>query len=89
MEDAASLISLLPKGTLRSDIKERLGLYEKLRDERAHKIQEFTRQAGTDLTKENRESFNSELLEVHWHSVHSLPNLANSHGICQLQLWAR
>ncbi|RYP65816.1 hypothetical protein DL771_008117 [Monosporascus sp. 5C6A] len=58
IEDAASLAALLPSGVSRDEIPERLALYEKLRDERAHKIQEFTRQAGMDLTSENRGTFN-------------------------------
>ncbi|KAM5345119.1 hypothetical protein ACJ41O_010981 [Fusarium nematophilum] len=58
IEDAASLCALLPLGTTAEDIPERLSLYEKLRDERAHKIQVFTRQAGTDLNAANRGDFN-------------------------------
>jgi 2-polyprenyl-6-methoxyphenol hydroxylase-like FAD-dependent oxidoreductase len=59
MEDAASIIALLPAGVTTDDIPERLALFEKLRDERAHKIQEYTRQAGKDLTGDNRDTFNS------------------------------
>ena len=59
IEDAASLCALLPRGTRRDDIADRLPLYEKLRDHRAHKVQEFTRQAGMDLNDENRGDFNS------------------------------
>ncbi|KAH7258472.1 hypothetical protein B0J15DRAFT_535498 [Fusarium solani] len=58
IEDAASLCALLPRGTRRDDIADRLPLYEKLRDHRAHKVQEFTRQAGMDLNDENRGDFN-------------------------------
>lgn len=60
IEDAASLCALLPRGTCRDDVVDRLALYEKLRDHRAHKVQEFTRQAGMDLNDENRDDFNSE-----------------------------
>lgn len=60
IEDAASLCALLPRGSRREDIADRLALYEKLRDHRAHKVQEFTRQAGMDLNDENRGDFNSE-----------------------------
>lgn len=58
IEDATSLVALLPPGTAPEDIPERLALYEKTRDERAHKIQQFTRLAGADLTDSTRQSFN-------------------------------
>ncbi|RSL46606.1 hypothetical protein CEP53_010276 [Fusarium sp. AF-6] len=58
IEDAASLCALLPRGTRSDDIANRLALYERLRDHRAHKVQEFTRQAGMDLNDENRGDFN-------------------------------
>ncbi|WQF77696.1 Putative FAD-binding domain, acetoacetate decarboxylase, FAD/NAD(P)-binding domain superfamily [Colletotrichum destructivum] len=48
MEDAAALAIVLPKGTSPEDVTERLQLYEKIRMERAHTIQEFSRQAGKD-----------------------------------------
>ncbi|GKT42347.1 FAD-dependent monooxygenase OpS4 [Colletotrichum spaethianum] len=48
MEDAAALAVVLPKGTSPEDVAERLHLYEKIRMERAHTIQEFSRQAGKD-----------------------------------------
>lgn len=48
MEDAAALATVLPKGTSPKDVAERLRLYEKIRYERAHTIQEFSRQAGKD-----------------------------------------
>ncbi|KAH6649269.1 hypothetical protein F5144DRAFT_480371 [Chaetomium tenue] len=58
IEDAASLAALLPRGTTVDDIPERLALYEKVRDERAHKVQALTRIAGMDLNDVNREKFN-------------------------------
>ncbi|KAF4339639.1 3-hydroxybenzoate 6-hydroxylase 1 [Fusarium beomiforme] len=58
IEDAASLVALLPAGTSVEDIPSRLALYEKIRDERAHKVQDFTRQAGEDLNEEKRAKFN-------------------------------
>ncbi|KAM0440607.1 hypothetical protein ACHAQK_005579 [Fusarium lateritium] len=58
IEDAASLAALLPLGTTAEDIPDRLALYEKVRDERAHTVQEFTRQAGEDLHGEKRAKFN-------------------------------
>ncbi|KAF9766043.1 hypothetical protein IL306_001582 [Fusarium sp. DS 682] len=57
IEDAASLVALLPPGTTVEDIPSRLALYEKIRDERAHKVQSFTRQAGEDLNEEKRAKF--------------------------------
>ena len=48
MEDAAALAAVLPKGVDPKDIPERLRLYEKIRYDRAHQIQEFSRQAGKD-----------------------------------------
>lgn len=77
IEDAASLCALLPRGTCRDDIADRLALYEKLRDHRAHKVQEFTRQAGMDLNDENRGDFNSEI-----------PVYIIHQGTNDLQLWS-
>lgn len=48
LEDAATLSVVLPKGTAAKDVPERLKLYEKIRYDRAHNIQEFSRQAGRD-----------------------------------------
>lgn len=48
IEDAASLSIVLPKGTSPDAVQERLKLYEKIRYERAHTIQEYSRQAGKD-----------------------------------------
>ncbi|TEA16484.1 FAD-dependent monooxygenase OpS4 [Colletotrichum sidae] len=48
MEDGAALGVVLPKGTSPEDVPERLRLYEQIRRERAHTIQEFSRQAGKD-----------------------------------------
>ncbi|KAH7170583.1 hypothetical protein EDB81DRAFT_941469 [Dactylonectria macrodidyma] len=48
MEDAAALSTVLPKGTAPEDVPERLKLYEKIRYERAHRIQDYSRQAGKD-----------------------------------------
>lgn len=54
MEDAVSLAAILPYGTAKEDIPERLRLYEQCRRERANKIQDGTRLSGTsqkDLVK--------------------------------------
>ena len=59
LEDAVALCALLPRGTTTNDLPERFRLYEQLRDERAHKIQEYTRLAGRDLNDKSRAEFNS------------------------------
>ncbi|KAK9776912.1 hypothetical protein SCAR479_06313 [Seiridium cardinale] len=48
MEDAAALATVLPLGTAPSDVPERLKVYEKIRYDRGHAIQEYSRQAGRD-----------------------------------------
>jgi 2-polyprenyl-6-methoxyphenol hydroxylase-like FAD-dependent oxidoreductase len=52
IEDAMSLSAVLPFGTQPADVPERLHLYEKIRYERAHAIQQFTRLAGRDLDQQ-------------------------------------
>lgn len=42
---------MLPLGTTPGDIPERLKLYEEIRYERAHVIQEYSRQGGQDLAE--------------------------------------
>ncbi|KAK7225345.1 hypothetical protein V2G26_013348 [Clonostachys chloroleuca] len=54
MEDAASIIALLPRGTSKNAIPERLALYQSIRDERAHRIQASTRRSGQDLGEEEK-----------------------------------
>ncbi|TKA80578.1 hypothetical protein B0A49_00630 [Cryomyces minteri] len=49
IEDAASLTVVLPAGTPSQEIPERLKLYERIRYERANRLQEFSRIAGADL----------------------------------------
>ncbi|CAK7207214.1 hypothetical protein SEUCBS139899_010023 [Sporothrix eucalyptigena] len=58
IEDAGSLCALLRRGTPKSEIPERLALYEKIRMQRAHKVQADTRHAGEDLVDADREAFN-------------------------------
>jgi 2-polyprenyl-6-methoxyphenol hydroxylase-like FAD-dependent oxidoreductase len=48
IEDAAALAAVLPQGTTPAEVPERLKLYERIRYERAHKIQEHSRLAGLD-----------------------------------------
>ena len=49
MEDAAALSVVLPRGTDPKEISERLKLYEEIRYERAHAIQNYSRIAGQDM----------------------------------------
>ncbi|CAK7219736.1 hypothetical protein SBRCBS47491_003951 [Sporothrix bragantina] len=58
IEDAGSLCALLRQGTPRSEIPDRLALYEKIRMQRAHKVQSDTRLAGEDIVDAEREAFN-------------------------------
>ncbi|KAK3300354.1 uncharacterized protein B0H64DRAFT_437520 [Chaetomium fimeti] len=48
IEDAAALAAVLPKGTDPIDVPERLKMYEKIRYERATRIQEYSRLTGQD-----------------------------------------
>ncbi|KAI9149641.1 FAD-dependent monooxygenase OpS4 [Paramyrothecium foliicola] len=57
IEDAASISALLPRGTTPDDVPQRLNLYETLRRDRAHTIQEFTRSAGRNLDATDRKKF--------------------------------
>lgn len=57
VEDAASLAVVLPLGTRVEEIPERLKLYESIRYERAHKIQNFSRIMGRDI-KPGESKFN-------------------------------
>ncbi|KAK4234683.1 hypothetical protein C8A03DRAFT_37519 [Achaetomium macrosporum] len=49
IEDAAALAVVLQRGVTAQDVPERLQLYQKIRYERAHRIQEYSRVAGRDL----------------------------------------
>ncbi|KAM5351596.1 hypothetical protein ACJ41O_004319 [Fusarium nematophilum] len=48
IEDAAVLAVVFPRGTRPADVPERLKLYEKIRYERAHTVQDHSRKVGTD-----------------------------------------
>ncbi|EEU46023.1 uncharacterized protein NECHADRAFT_92755 [Fusarium vanettenii 77-13-4] len=48
IEDAATITVVLPRGTCPADVPERLKMYEKIRYDRAHKIQSDSRRAGSD-----------------------------------------
>lgn len=54
IEDAAALAVVLPFGTQPEEVAERLQVYETCRYERAHRIQEYTRQAGKCLGEEGK-----------------------------------
>lgn len=49
MEDAATLSVVFERSLTRDDVPARLKLFESIRYERAHKIQEYSRLAGKDL----------------------------------------
>ena len=57
IEDAAALGVVLEKGITREDVPARLALYEKIRYERANRIQEYSRLAGRDV--QDHSKFNS------------------------------
>ncbi|KAL1865425.1 hypothetical protein VTK73DRAFT_5255 [Phialemonium thermophilum] len=58
IEDAICLSVLLERGTPKSELPERLALYERIRRDRAHSIQESTRITGANLDDERRKDFN-------------------------------
>jgi len=63
IEDAVVLAALLPLGTSRQDIPERLQLYNECRYERAHKIQDFTRTAGKDAAELAAQGLKLDMME--------------------------
>lgn len=63
IEDAVALAALLPLGTSRKDIPERLQLYNECRYERSHKIQDFTRTAGKDAAELAAEGKKLDMME--------------------------
>lgn len=63
IEDAVALATLLPLGTSRQDIPERLQLYNECRYERSHKIQDFTRTAGKDAAELAAEGKKLDMME--------------------------
>ncbi|KAM3075223.1 hypothetical protein ACMFMG_007330 [Clarireedia jacksonii] len=56
IEDAAAIGFLLERGMRKDEVEDRLKLYEKVRMERAHTIQEFSRVLGKDLVDDMRAS---------------------------------
>ncbi|KAL6242860.1 hypothetical protein RBB50_009960 [Rhinocladiella similis] len=58
IEDAITLGVVLEKGLKPSAVPERLKLYQRIRKERADKIQQYTRLAGRDLAPGEKEALN-------------------------------
>ena len=54
IKDAASLACLFPSGTPATEVPERLKLYDSIRRERAHFIQNETRKNGKEATGKSR-----------------------------------
>jgi hypothetical protein len=61
IEDAATICALFPRNVSKDEIEGRLKLYEQIRDDRAHRIQDFTRWAGRDLD-DHDDRFDSKIL---------------------------
>ncbi|PQE04808.1 salicylate hydroxylase protein [Rutstroemia sp. NJR-2017a BBW] len=73
IEDAAALGVLLSRGMRKDEVEDRLKLYEKVRMERAHTIQEFSRVLGRDLGDDGKkaDTYNMTFDEVD-NSTHQL-----------------
>ena len=84
IEDAAALAVVLPLGTRADEVAERLKLYETCRYERAHRIQEYTRQAGRCLGEDGKiDSKSTEQRQKMGNTD------INSDGVCELQFRPR
>ena len=84
VEDAAALAVVLPLGTQADEVAERLKLYETCRYERAHRIQEYTRQAGRCLGEDGKiDSKSTEQRQKMGNTD------INSDGVCELQFRPR
>lgn len=57
MEDAVSIAAVLPLGTIKSEIPERLKLYQKCRQDRANRIQHFTRLSGMSAEEQKKNNY--------------------------------
>lgn len=90
LEDAAALSIVLPRGTAPEAISERLKLYEEIRYERAHSIQQFSREAGRDWTN-GMPPLNSKLYPLCLASFPgaSLLTKGTSGVLYQSQFWSR
>ncbi|KAL6154203.1 hypothetical protein ACJQWK_01744 [Exserohilum turcicum] len=82
IEDAASLSVVLPQGTKPEEVVERLQLYEQIRRERAHKIQELSRQAGRDWVEGKLNVDNTDF-------THAFDEFDNSIKHFRRWLWAQ
>jgi 2-polyprenyl-6-methoxyphenol hydroxylase-like FAD-dependent oxidoreductase len=87
IEDAVALAALLPPGTSRQDIPERLQLYNECRYERAHKIQDFTRTAGKDASELAAEGKKLDMMEYQKYNFGHDARLARSHDSLPQSLW--
>jgi hypothetical protein len=86
IEDAASVAALLPQGTTRDEVPERLKLYEQCRMERAHKIQEYTRISGRDLDDSSRSEF--DMLQFTFYNF-GHDEWHHSKDVLKKHLWAK
>jgi 2-polyprenyl-6-methoxyphenol hydroxylase-like FAD-dependent oxidoreductase len=84
MEDAAALSVVLDRDTTPEEIPARLKLFEKIRYERANRIQEYSRLAGRDLQQGSK--MNSEHMPSIFEATEA--NM-KSDGIHKLQFWTR
>ena len=91
IEDAASLGVVLERGITREEVPARLALYEKIRCERANRIQEYTRIAGRDVQHDKK--LNSKFCSAgYFHKINHGSRLTNdlhSNRIHKLQLRPR
>lgn len=70
IEDSATLSVVLPMGTSPEAVSDRLKLYEKIRYDRAHQIQEYSRQAGKDWI-DGKPQIDSKSRDLHLWNIHT------------------
>ncbi|KAI0482202.1 hypothetical protein GGR56DRAFT_619005 [Xylariaceae sp. FL0804] len=85
IEDAVALATVLPKGTYPEDVPERMKVYEKIRYERAHMIQEYSRQAGRDWVNGRPQ------IDMMAYTAHNFGHdeIDNSANVFKRWLWAK
>ncbi|KAI5927748.1 hypothetical protein F4810DRAFT_279687 [Camillea tinctor] len=86
IEDAVALSVVLPSGTSPSDVPERLKLYEKIRYDRAHAVQEYSRRVGQDR-KDDQNKQSEMMTYVAYNFGHD--EYDNSANIFKRWLWAK
>ncbi|KEZ43308.1 hypothetical protein SAPIO_CDS4752 [Scedosporium apiospermum] len=97
IEDAASLGVVLQRGVRYENIPERLRLYQDIRMERAHQVQEYSRIAGLDLGKRKLDMMgytNYNFGHDEWdYSINAFRSGREELGMpklyCSLDLWRR